>query len=53
MDSTDIDYGVAAIEHSFGRSALLAQPFIRTLETFLLRRDQFVRLLRAVTGTGI
>jgi len=53
LDSTDIDYGVAAIEHSFGRSAILAQPLVRTLETFLLRREQFIRLLSDITGERV
>ena len=50
LDATDVDYGVAAIEHSYGRSAVLAQAFARSIESFLLRREQFGRLLKEVAG---
>jgi Fe-S-cluster containining protein len=48
IDSSDIDYAVAAIEHSFGRGAMLRLPFARSLETFLLETSAFGRLVRTI-----
>jgi Fe-S-cluster containining protein len=48
IDSTDVDYAVAAIDHSFGRSAVLAHPLLRPLETFLLNRAAYTRLVRTL-----
>jgi Fe-S-cluster containining protein len=48
IDQSDIDYAVAAIEHSYGRGAVLHLPFARSLEKFLLEPAGFVRLLQTV-----
>lgn len=48
VDPTDIDYAVAAIEHSFGRAAVLAQPFAKSLERLLNDRDAFTRLVQTL-----
>ena len=48
VNHSDIDYAVSVIEHSFGRSVLLAQPFARSLERFLLETNVFTRIARAV-----
>ncbi|MBC8108687.1 MAG: YkgJ family cysteine cluster protein, partial [Anaerolineae bacterium] len=44
IEPDDVDQAVAAIEHSFGRSVVLNQPWARSLERQLVRRDVFVRL---------
>jgi lysine-N-methylase len=48
VDASDVDYAVSVIEHSYGRSALLAQRFARSLERFLLDRNVLVQLVRSV-----
>jgi len=48
IEPADVDYAVAAIDHSFGRAAVLRKPFVRTIETLLLRRDDFTRLVRTI-----
>ena len=41
----DVDYAVAAIEHSFGRAAPLHPKSIRSIEILLLERTAFARLV--------
>ncbi len=48
VDESDIDYGVAAIEHSYGRGAMLRLPFARSLENFLLDPSGIGNLVKAV-----
>jgi lysine-N-methylase len=48
VDESDVDHAVAAIEHSFGRAAVLAMPFARSLERLLQDRAAFTRLVRTV-----
>jgi Fe-S-cluster containining protein len=48
IEEQDIDYAIAAIEHSFGRQAVLKQGFVRSIEKLLMDHDLFVRLLRTV-----
>jgi len=48
VEAFDIDYSITSIEHSFGRLPILAQPWARSLETFLLRSDVFPKLVRSV-----
>jgi hypothetical protein len=48
IEAEDVEYAVAAIDHSFGRLAILKQPFVRTIENFLLERKIFTRLVRTV-----
>ena len=48
IDTKDIDHAVAAIEHSFGRAAVLRQPFVKSIEKLLLQRDTITRLVRTV-----
>jgi Fe-S-cluster containining protein len=48
IDAADVDYAVTAIEHSFGRAAVLGQPFVRSIERLLLDRPAFTQLVRAV-----
>jgi Fe-S-cluster containining protein len=48
IEEKDVDYAVAAIEHSFGRSAVLAQSFVRVIESFLLEESAFIRLVRTI-----
>lgn len=48
VEESDIDFGVAAIEHSYGRGAMLRLPFARSLEKFLLDPAVFGRLVRSV-----
>ena len=48
IDESDVDYAVGAIEHSFGRSAILTQPFARVLEAFLLENAVFIALARMI-----
>lgn len=44
IEPDDVDHAVAAIEHSFGRSGVLNQPWARSLERQLTQRDVFVPL---------
>ncbi len=48
VEREDVDYAVMAIEHSFGRLAVLNQPFTRRLETLLLDQKHFARLVRGI-----
>ncbi|CAN5480453.1 hypothetical protein BH10PLA1_BH10PLA1_13960 [soil metagenome] len=48
IEPDDVEYGIAAIEHSFGRAAVLRQPLVKTIETLLLRREEFARLIRTL-----
>ncbi|HVT89194.1 MAG TPA: YkgJ family cysteine cluster protein [Tepidisphaeraceae bacterium] len=45
IGAEDVDYAIGAIDHSFGRLAVLNQPQSRSLEKLLLSPDQFVRLV--------
>jgi Fe-S-cluster containining protein len=48
IDNDDLDVAVAAIEHSFGRTEVLARKFVRTIENLLLERTTFARLARTI-----
>jgi hypothetical protein len=48
VEAEDVDYAVGAIEHNFGRNAVLKMPFARTIEKLLLDPDQFLRLVRTI-----
>jgi lysine-N-methylase len=48
IELEDVDYAVMAIEHSFGRLAVLNQPFTRRLENLLLDQKHFARLVRSI-----
>ena len=48
IEADDVDFAVAAIEHSFGRLAVLNQPFTRSLEKLLLEPRSFVNLVRSI-----
>jgi hypothetical protein len=48
IEPQDVDQAVAAIEHSFGRSAVLNQASARRIETMLLEPVTFARLARSV-----
>ncbi len=48
IEAPDVNYAVAAIEHSFGRTAILSQGFVRTIEKLLLERKSFMRLVRTI-----
>ena len=48
VSAKDIEHAVAAIEHSFGRAAVLRQPFVKSIEKLLLQRDTITRLVRTV-----
>jgi Fe-S-cluster containining protein len=48
IEIQDVEYAVAAIEHSFGRSAILKQPFTRSLEKALRDPKVFVRLIMTI-----
>jgi lysine-N-methylase len=48
IEADDVDYAVATIEHSFGRLAVLNQPFTRSLEKLLLDPLAFARLVRSM-----
>jgi Fe-S-cluster containining protein len=46
IEPQDVDYAVGAIEHSFGRSAVLNQKWIGSIEKLLMQREVFTRLVR-------
>ncbi len=46
----DVDYAVAAIDHSFGRSDLLRFGFIAALSRQLGEPDNFIRLMAGLLG---
>jgi Fe-S-cluster containining protein len=48
IEPQDVDYAVGAIEHSFGRSAVLNQLWIASLEKLLLQPDAFTRLAMSI-----
>jgi hypothetical protein len=48
IEPEDVDGAVAAIDHSFGRSAVLSQSHVRSLECTLLEPTAFTRLIRAL-----
>jgi Fe-S-cluster containining protein len=48
IETEDVDYAVGVIEHNFGRSRVLAQPFARAIEKLLLDPDVFVRVVRGI-----
>jgi hypothetical protein len=48
VEAQDVDLAVAAIEHSFGRQAVLHQPSMRSIEKLLLERVTLTRLVRTV-----
>jgi hypothetical protein len=48
ITTNDVDYAVTAIEHSFGRAAVLGQPFVRSIEKLLTERGAFTRLIRTL-----
>jgi hypothetical protein len=45
IEAPDVDYAVAAIEHSFGRSAILGFKTLNSLEKLLLDHKTFTRLV--------
>ncbi len=48
IEAEDIDYAVSVIEHSFGRSPVLAQGFARVLEAVLMDRAAFTQLILTI-----
>jgi hypothetical protein len=48
VEESDIDFGVAAIEHSYGRGAMLRLPFARAMEKFLLEPTVIGPLVRTI-----
>jgi hypothetical protein len=48
IEAEDVQYAVGAIDHGFGRSALLGRPLVRYLE----RSFDFVLCLRLAAGLG-
>ena len=48
LETQDVEYGVATIEHSFGRMPILNEPLARQLLSVLMERDAFVRLARSI-----
>ncbi len=48
VEAEDVDYGVAVIEHAFGRSAVLAHGFARSIEKLLLDPAVFLRVVSTV-----
>jgi lysine-N-methylase len=48
VEIEDVDYAVAMIEHSFGRSPILSQSFARSFEKMLLEPSHFVGLVRTI-----
>ncbi len=48
IEPIDAEMAVAAIEHSFGRAAVLRQPSVRSIERLLLDRETITRLVRAI-----
>jgi lysine-N-methylase len=48
IEAENVDEAVAAIEHSFGRLAVLNQPFTKSIEKLLLEPHAFARLVRSV-----
>jgi lysine-N-methylase len=48
IEPVDVDYAVAAIEHSFGRQPILSSRHMRSLEKLLLDQKTFMHLVRGV-----
>lgn len=48
IEPQDVDYAVAAIEHSFGRLAVLKQGFVKSIEKLLMDHELFARLVRSL-----
>ena len=48
VEAQDMDYAVPAIEHSFGRSAVMGFSSMRSLEKLLLDRKSFGRLIQTL-----
>jgi Fe-S-cluster containining protein len=48
IEAADTDYAVTAIEHSFGRSAVLNPKLTGSIETLLLDRKAFIRLVKTI-----
>jgi hypothetical protein len=48
IEAEDVDYAVASIEHSFGRSAVLNQSFVGQIESLLKEPMMLARLVRWV-----
>jgi Fe-S-cluster containining protein len=48
VEIEDVDYAVGVIEHNFGRSRVLAQPFARQIEKLLLEPQLFLRLVKTI-----
>jgi Fe-S-cluster containining protein len=45
VEIEDVDYAVGVIEHSFGRSGVLAQSFARSIEKLLLEPGVFLQVV--------
>jgi Fe-S-cluster containining protein len=48
IETEDVDYAVGVIEHSFGRSTVLAQSFARSNEKLLLEPGMFLRVIQTI-----
>jgi hypothetical protein len=48
IEPADVDYAVAAIDHSFGRTSVVSGRFLGSIETLLLERTSLSRLIRTV-----
>jgi hypothetical protein len=48
IEAADVDYAVAAIEHSHGRLAILNKRSMRSIETLLTEHQAFTRLVRSL-----
>jgi Fe-S-cluster containining protein len=48
IEAADVDYAVAAIDHSFGRTSVVSGKFLRSIEMLLLERSALLRLISTV-----
>ncbi len=48
IEMEDVDFAVSAIEHSFGRLAILKQPWVRSIEKLLMEPKIFTRVVRNI-----
>jgi Fe-S-cluster containining protein len=48
IEMEDVDFAVGAIEHSFGRLAILKQSWMRSIEKLLMEPKTFTRLVRNI-----
>jgi hypothetical protein len=48
VEREDVDFAVGAIEHSFGRLAILKQSWVRSIEKLLMEAEMFTRLVRNI-----